>query len=102
MSAKISINSSVSIQKGAVVSKEIFNKSSGTITLFAFDAGQGLSEHSAPFDAIIEVTDGSATVTLDGVAHDLYKGDLLVMPANSKHAIKAKAELKMLLIMMRS
>ena len=80
----------------------MFKKDSGTLTLFAFDAGQGLSEHTAPFDAAVHVLDGSAEVTIGGKAVHAAAGDLVVMPANVAHALQAKERFKMLLIMFRS
>ena len=91
----------VAYQPGAVVSREILRKSTGTVTAFAFDAGQGLSEHMAKFDALVHVLDGVAEVTLGGVAHRLAKDDLLLMPANVPNALRALERFKMLLVMIR-
>jgi quercetin dioxygenase-like cupin family protein len=92
----------VDYQEGSVVSREIIKKKTGTVTLFAFDEGQGLSEHTAPFDAAVHVLEGVAEVTISGVAHSVGAGDLLVMPAGEPHSLKAPARFKMLLIMVRS
>lgn len=92
----------VSYQEGAVVSREVLRKKSGTVTLFAFDEGQGLSEHTAPFDAIANLIEGDMEITISGVLLHVKAGEFVVMPANQPHALKAKAKSKMLLIMIRS
>jgi quercetin dioxygenase-like cupin family protein len=92
----------IEYQEGSVVSREILKKSSGTLTLFAFDAGQGLSEHTAPFDAVVSVLDGDAEVTIDGRPYGVSAGEMIVMPAGRPHALKAVRRFKMLLIMFRS
>ncbi|MEI8175781.1 MAG: cupin domain-containing protein [Candidatus Omnitrophota bacterium] len=89
-------------QPGAVVSREILNKGIGTLTVFAFDAGQGLSEHTAPFDATVYIVDGEASITIDGKAHTVKKGELVIMPAGRPHSLKALERFKMLLIMIRA
>ena len=86
---------------GAVVSREIVNKGKGTLTVFAFDAGQGISEHSAPFDAIVQVLDGEADWTIGGEHVKCSAGELLIMPANVPHAVKANKSFKMLLTMIK-
>lgn len=86
----------------AVVSRTLTNRPEGTVTLFAFDAGQGLCEHSAPFDAQVHVLDGSARVFIDGTAYDLEAGDIIIMPANVPHALDALSPFKMLLTMIKS
>jgi quercetin dioxygenase-like cupin family protein len=91
----------VNYQDGSVVSKEIIKNDRGTVTLFAFDKGQGLSEHTAPFDAVVYNFDGKAEVTIDGKAHVLGTGDIMIMPANKSHALQAIERFKMLLIMVR-
>lgn len=91
----------IAYQEGSVVSREILKKKSGTITLFAFDKAQGLSEHKAPFDALVQVLDGKAEVTLGGVPHLLGKDDLILMPADVPHALKAIERFKMMLTMIR-
>jgi quercetin dioxygenase-like cupin family protein len=92
----------VSYQDGAVVSKEIIKKETGTVTLFAFDAGQGLSEHKAPFDALVNVLDGKVEITISGEPYLLNKGDTIIMPANEPHVLKAVEKFKMMLVMIRS
>jgi quercetin dioxygenase-like cupin family protein len=92
----------VGYQKEAVVSKTIIEKKTGTVTLFAFDQGQGLSEHTAPFDALVQVLDGEVEIMISGNAFHLKPGDMIVMPANKPHALKAVKRFKMLLTMIRS
>lgn len=89
-------------QRDSVVSTEIINKKTGTVTLFAFDEGQGLSEHTAPFDALVYIIDGAVEVFISGKSHHLKEGDMIIMPANQPHALKAEKKFKMLLIMVRS
>ena len=91
----------VAYQDGAVVSREIIKKPAGTVSLFAFDAGQGLSEHAAPFDALVHVLDGEAEITISGRTHVMKAGDLILMPANEPHALRATSRFKMLLTMIR-
>ena len=92
----------VDYQQGAVVSRTILEKPTGTVTLFAFDEGQGLSEHTAPFDALVYVFDGEALITISGREFRVGAGQLINMPANEPHALKAAARFKMLLTMIRS
>ncbi len=92
----------VEYAKGSVVSRTLAEGGAGTITLFAFDAGQGLSEHTAPFDAFVEVIDGEAELTIGGATVSAKAGDLVVMPANVPHALRAAQPFKMLLIMLRA
>jgi quercetin dioxygenase-like cupin family protein len=92
----------VNVQAGTVVSRTIIEKKGGTVTLFAFAQGQGLSEHTAPFDALVYLVDGEAEVTISGKPHRLKRGELIIMPANEPHALKAITEFKMLLVMTRS
>ncbi len=89
-------------QDGAVVSREIVSGKTGTVTAFAFDKGQGLSEHAAPFDALVLGLDGEAEIALAGAPHAVRAGDLLIMPADVPHAVKATTRFKMLLVMIRS
>lgn len=91
----------IQYQDGSVVSKEILKNKSGTITLFAFDQGQGLSEHKTPFDAIIYVIDGEAQITISAKEHTVKKGGMIIMPAHNPHALKAITKFKMLLVMMK-
>jgi quercetin dioxygenase-like cupin family protein len=92
----------VNYQAGAIVSREIVKKPTGTVTIFAFDEGQGLSEHTAPFDALVQVLEGEAIITISGKLHRLQRGALILMPANQPHALKAIKRFKMILTMMRS
>ena len=88
-------------QPDAIVSQEIVKKETGTITLFAFDIGQGLSEHTAPFDSVIYIVDGRANIKIAGRSSIVKKGEMIIMPANKPHSVKAVAKFKMLLIMIR-
>jgi quercetin dioxygenase-like cupin family protein len=92
----------VSYQPGSVVSRTLLDKKIGTLTLFAFDAGQGLSEHTAPFDAVVQVIDGTAAVAIDGTVHQVQAGEMIIMPANLPHALQAETPFKMLLVMIRA
>lgn len=92
----------VGYQEGSIVSREIIHKPTGTVTLFAFDEGQGLSEHIAPFDALVCILDGEAEVLISGVSHRLKRGEMVIMPPNQPHALKAPARFKMMLVMIRS
>lgn len=89
-------------QDGSVVSREIISKKTGTVTLFAFDKTQGLSEHTAPYDALVYLLDGEADITISGKTLRLKAGEMVIMPANQPHALKAVARFKMLLTMIRS
>ncbi len=91
----------VNYQDDAIVSQELIAKDSGTVTLFAFDKGQGLSEHTAPFDAMVYIVDGRVRVTISGKASVVKKGEIIIMPANKPHALKAVQKFKMMLIMIR-
>jgi quercetin dioxygenase-like cupin family protein len=92
----------VDVQNQSVVSHEILNRPAGTITIFAFDKGQGLSEHTAPFDAFVFIPEGRVEITIEGKAHALNAGDTIIMPANRPHALKAIEPFKMLLVMIKS
>ena len=89
-------------QKDSVVSKTIIGKKTGTVTLFAFDKGQGLSEHTAPYDAMVYSVDGEAQVTIDSKEMTVKKGEMLILPANKPHALNAISPFKMLLVMIKS
>lgn len=91
----------VNYQEGSVVSREIISKPTGTVTLFAFDAGQGLSEHTAPFDALVYLLDGEAEIVISDKAFRLKDGEMVIMPANEPHALKAVKKFKMILTMIR-
>ena len=92
----------VAYQEGSVVSRQITKSDAGNVTLFAFDVGQELSEHTAPFDALVHILDGEAEVRLAGVPYNLTAGDAIVMPANVPHALTARTRFKMLLTMIRA
>ncbi len=92
----------VNYQNGSVVSREIIRKTTGTVTIFAFDKGQGLSEHMAPFDALITILDGEAEVAIAGQAYQMEQGQMVILPANKPHSLKALSKFKMLLVMIRS
>jgi quercetin dioxygenase-like cupin family protein len=97
-----SVADMVEYQTDAVVSKTILKKGTGTVTLFAFDEGQGLSEHTAPFDAMVQVLDGEVEITISGKPYLLKQGEFIVMPANEPHALKGVKKFKMMLTMIRS
>ncbi|GAM07960.1 cupin domain protein [Geobacter sp. OR-1] len=99
---QINLVEAVGYQDGAVVSKTLVDKKAGTITLFAFAAGQGLSEHTAPFDALVQVVDGEAKVTVDGVDYLVKAGEMIIMPANYPHSLAAESPFKMVLVMIRA
>ena len=101
-STAISLNNAIQYQTGSVVSKEIVRKATGTVTLFAFDQGQGLSEHTAPFDALVYILDGDAKITISGNPLQVKAGEFIIMPANEPHALQAVNKFKMLLVMIRS
>lgn len=92
----------VEVQPGAVVSRELIARPQGTVTLFAFDAGQGLSEHTAPYDALVYILEGRASITIGGRPQEVEEGDLLIMPANASHALVAITPFKMMLVMVRA
>jgi len=92
----------VNYQQGAVVSKTIIEKDTGTVTLFAFAEGQGLSEHTAPFDALVQVLDGEVEIKISGKPFHLKQGEIIIIPAHEPHALKAVSDFKMLLTMIRS
>ena len=96
------LTSSIDYSSGAVVSKTPVKKDTGNITLFSFEKGQGLSEHSAPFDAFVLVTEGTGQITIGGILYDLREGEFIIMPANVPHAIYAVSKFKMMLVMIKS
>ena len=96
------LTSMAAYQPGAVVSRTIINRNTGTVTLFAFDEGQRLSEHTAPYDALAHVLEGNAEITIDGKAFHPGAGEAILMPANHPHSVQAISPFKMLLIMIRS
>ncbi|HOG12743.1 MAG: cupin domain-containing protein [Smithellaceae bacterium] len=91
----------VSYQEHSVVSREIIRKPSGTMTVFAFDAGEGLSEHTAPFDALVYLLEGKAEIAIGGKPHPVSEGEMILMPAHKPHALKAITRFKMLLVMIK-
>jgi quercetin dioxygenase-like cupin family protein len=92
----------IEYQEASVVSRTLIDKKAGTVTLFAFDEQQGLSEHTAPYDAMVQIIDGEAEVTISGTAHYLKEGEMIIMPANKPHALRATKKFKMLLTMIKS
>jgi quercetin dioxygenase-like cupin family protein len=92
----------ISYQDGAVVSRTISEKPVGTVTVFAFEEGQGLSEHTAPYDAIVHIIDGEVDVTISGKVVRAKMGEIVIMPANQPHSLKAVTKFKMILIMIRA
>ena len=95
------LKESIEYQENSIVSKTIIEKETGTVTLFAFDKGQGLSEHTAPFNALVNVIDGKAEVSISGNANLLSEGEMIIMPADKPHSIRAEERFKMMLIMIR-
>ena|SRR5271157_3610579 len=91
-----------SYQDGSVVSRQITKADAGNVTLFAFDEGQELSEHTAPYDALLHLLEGQAEIRISGQPYDLSAGEAIILPANAPHAVKAKTKFKMLLTMIRS
>jgi len=98
---KFSLTEKVSYAEGSVVSKIIIRNERGNLTLFAFDKGEFLSEHTAPFDAIVQIVDGKGEVVIDGQAFELNTGESIIMPANVRHAVNATERFKMLLTMIK-
>ncbi len=99
---KFSFKDSIDYADKAVVSKHVLKKGTGNITLFAFDKGEGLSEHTTPFDAMVTIVDGNAEIVIDGNAHMLEAGETIIMPANIPHALRAVERFKMVLTMIKS
>lgn len=89
-------------QEGSIVSRTIIDKNTGTVTLFAFTKGQGLSEHTAPFDALVQIIHGEAEIIISGNKYNLKQGELIIMPANEPHALNANEQFKMLLTMIKT
>ncbi len=92
----------VDYQEGSVVSRTIIKKKTGTVTVFAFDEGQGLSEHTAPFDALVHIVDGEAEITVSGDGFTVRSGEFAILPADEPHALQALARFKMVLTMIKS
>jgi len=100
--SKGNLASLIEYQENAVVSSELLRKPTGTLTLFAFDKGQGLSEHSAPFDALVQILEGEMEIIISGQPYPVKAGEFIIMPANDPHALKAGTRAKMLLTMIKS
>ena len=98
---KFRLEDRINYQDGAVVSREILKNASGTVTLFAFDQGQGLSEHKTPFEALVYIVDGEVEIAIDGKVNSLKKGEMIHMPAKKLHTLKATKRFKMLLTMLK-
>ena len=96
------ISDLLQVQPGAVVSRTLINQKTGTITLFAFDTNEGLSEHTAPYDAFVEVVSGELEISISNQPYQLQTGEMIIMPANEPHALVAKSPVKLLLVMIRS
>jgi len=101
MPEAVDLKNAISYAEGSVVSKSLVDKKAGTLTLFAFDQGQGLSEHTAPFDAVVQILDGQARLTIGGKDLIASAGALVIMPAHVSHAVRAEKKFKMLLTMIR-
>ena len=99
--SKFSFSNQVEYAKGGIVSKNVIKKSTGNVSLFAFDKGESLSEHTAPFDALAQIIEGDATITIGGRENQLFAGESIIMPANVTHAVHATSCFKMLLTMIR-
>ena len=98
----LTLSELVAYQDGSVVSKTLIDKKIGTVTMFSFGTGQGLSEHTVPYDAFVQVVDGEAEVVIDGEPHTVATGQMIIMPANIPHELKAVKPFKMLLVMIRT
>lgn len=97
----VKLNDLAEYQEHSVVSREIIGKATGTMTVFAFDQEEGLSEHTAPFDAAVYILEGEAEIRIDGKPHLVKEGEMIIMPANKPHALKAVTKYKMLLVLIR-
>ena len=97
----LKVNDLADYQKDSVVSRTLVDKKTGTVTFFAFDEGQGLSEHTAPFDALVQLLEGEADIVISGKAFHLKAGEMIIMPANHPHSLKATSKFKMMLTMIR-
>lgn len=97
----IKLRDMAAYQEHSVVSREIIRKPTGTMTIFAFDKGEGLSEHTAPFDAAVYILEGEAEITIDKKPYSVKEGEMIIMPANKPHALKAVTKYKMLLVMIK-
>ncbi|MDH5810891.1 MAG: cupin domain-containing protein [Candidatus Methanomethylicaceae archaeon] len=102
MNEKLRMKDVIDYHTGAIVSKTLIDKENGSVTAFAFDEGQGLSEHTAPYDALVYILEGEAEVTIAGKSHKLNEGDYIIMSANMPHSLRALNRFKMLLVMIKS
>ncbi len=102
MTQATSLKDSINYQEGSIVSREVIKKDIGTVTIFAFDKGQGLSEHTVPFDAMVTILDGEAEITIAGEKHNVKSGEFIIMPADKPHALQALEKFKMMLVMIKS
>jgi quercetin dioxygenase-like cupin family protein len=102
MAQAVALADLIAYQEGSVVSRTIIDKKAGTVTLFAFDEDEGLSEHTAPYDALVYIIDGEADIIISGKPVRVKQGEMTIMPANAPHALKAVTRFKMLLVMVRS
>lgn len=98
----LDLSTLVGYQAGSIVSREVISQKTGTVTIFAFDEGQGLSEHTTPFDALVCLIDGEAEIAISGRVRRLTQGQMILMPANKPHSLKAVKRFKMMLVMIRS
>ena len=98
----LNLNELIVYQQDSIVSRTLIKQKTGSVTLFAFDQGQTLSEHTTPFDAMAQILDGETEITLSGKSHHLKSGEMIIMPANVPHALKAVKKFKMVLIMIKS
>ncbi|MGB8233008.1 MAG: cupin domain-containing protein [Methanobacterium sp.] len=101
-SKPVNIENLIEYQEDSVVSREIIRKETGTVTIFAFDKGEGLSEHTAPFDAMVQIVDGTAEIIISGNINVVKTGEMIIMPGNLPHALNAVDRFKMILTMIRS
>lgn len=101
-SKKQKLKSAIDYATGSIVSKIISKNDAGNLTLFAFDQGQGLSEHTAPFDAVVQIVEGKAIISIDKIKYELEEGEIIIMPANIPHAVEATGKFKMLLTMLKA
>jgi len=99
--AKLNVATLISYQPGSVVSRTVIDRKAGTVTLFAFDEGEGLSEHTAAYDALLYIIEGEALVTVSNTSNDMRAGEAIVLPAGKPHPVRARARFKMLLTMIR-
>ena len=102
MGKTVNVAGLIDYQEGSIVSRTVIDKPAGTLTVFAFDKGQALSEHTAPYDALVYVLDGEIEVTISGTPHTVKTGEMIIMPANDPHGLKAVSRFKMMLVMIKA